>query len=557
MHAAIHLPHFALQAVLRLRPQAKRAAVAVLEVSESPSEERKADQQRLLHVNAEAERHGIHAGMAAGMAMARCAPLVLLHRNGDAEHATQNEVLECAAQWTPDYETTAPGLCVLDVSRIHDLSHRLEACGRSIHAHLASRNLQARIGFAPGADLAVLAAHAATPVLVWRDAEADGASYLRALPLSVLSPAPETAELLRLWGIRTLGELVKLPRQEVTLRLGREGKRLWDMAAGGRERLLRLFRPALRYREERELEHGVESLEPLLFLLRRMLDVLCLRLAESWQVAAAMKLELGFDDKQRREASLRIAEPTRDVDLLLRLLHTHMEGVTAPAPIICVALELTPTRPAGSQMHIFERGMRDPNRFAETLAQIEAVVGNGNAGRVKLLPSRALDAFEITPYLDEALDAPFAAKPQGGGTCQSRKAGATPWVQGPNRAALKRRRKMDATRCAAPSGLDLSCVPQPRALPWAGLSQALGLPLRRIRPVRPVDVTLRNGSPAELHTSTKNHVITRCSGPWLVSGEWWGDARWQREVWEVETNDGVLYQLTRHNGQWQLEGVFG
>jgi protein ImuB len=66
-----------------------------------------------------------------------------------------------------------------------------------------------------------------------------------------------------------------------------------------------------------------------------------------------------------------------------------------------------------------------------------------------------------------------------------------------------------------------------------------------------------DGRPAKLHTTTKTHVITACSGPWLVSGDWWGDSRWQRELWEVETSDGVLYQLTRHNGEWQLEGVFG
>jgi protein ImuB len=288
------------------------------------------------------------------------------------------------------------------------------------------------------------------------------------------------------------------------------------MASGGRERLLRLFRPTLRYREEMELEHGVESLEPLLFLMRRMLDALCLRLAESWLVASAMKLELGFDDKQRREATLRIAEPTRDVDLLLRLLHTHMEGVTAPAPIIGVVLELTPTRPAGSQMHIFERGMRDPNRFAETLAQIEAIVGSGNVGRANLLPSRALDAFEVAAYLNEENnDRP---KP-----------------------ALQRR-----VASSAKVGVQaLAC------------QDHAGLPLRRIRPIRPIEVTLQDGRPAELHTNTKSHVITRCSGPWLVSGDWWSDARWQREVWEVETSGGVLYQLTRHNGQWQLEGVFG
>jgi protein ImuB len=200
MHAAIQLPRFALQAVLRARPQARRAAVAVLDVSESPLEQAKADQQRLLHVNAEAERHGIHAGMGAGMAMARCARLVLLHRSAEAESAAQEDVLECAAQWTPWYETTAPGLCVLDVSRVHQLADRLEACGRGIHERLAARHLKARIGFAEGADLAVLAAHAAEPVLIWRDAEADGATFLRALPVSALNPAPDTAELLRLWG---------------------------------------------------------------------------------------------------------------------------------------------------------------------------------------------------------------------------------------------------------------------------------------------------------------------------------------------------------------------
>src|SRR5215213_2303496 len=131
MHAAIHLPRFALQAALRTKPPVKRAAVAVLEVTESPLEQTKADQQRLLHVNDEAERHGIHAGMAAGMAMARCAHLMLLHRNAASEQAAQAAVLECAAQWTPYYETTAPGLCVLDVSRVRHLAQRLEECGRS------------------------------------------------------------------------------------------------------------------------------------------------------------------------------------------------------------------------------------------------------------------------------------------------------------------------------------------------------------------------------------------------------------------------------------------
>lgn len=520
MHAAVYIPRFALQAVLRGTPAAAHGAVAVLEITESPLEKAKSDQQRLLHVNAAAERQGIHAGMAAGMALARCPRLTLLHRSAAEEAAAQNALIECAARWTPDYETTAPGLCVLDVSRIHDLSHRLEACGQGIHAHLAVQSLQACIGFAPGADLAALAAHAAQPVMIWRDAKTDGTAYLRELPVHTLNPAPDAAELLRLWGIRTLGELVRLPRQEVVLRLGPEGARLWDTANGGKERLLRLFRPTSRYRDEMDLEHPVESLEPLLFLLRRMLDTLCHRLAESWLVAAAVQLLLGFEDKHLHEATLRIAEPSRDAELLLRLLHTHMEGITTSAPIIRLALELVPIRPAGSQMHIFERRMRDPNRFAETLAQIEAVVGNGHVGRVKLRPSRALDAFEVVAFLDRGTDPQDLLK-----------------------AAHPRPRRR--------------ATPAPMESPLPDASGHMGLPLRRLRPARLVEVTSHHGKPVEFHTNTKHHVITACTGPWLVSGDWWTEARWQREMWEVQTCEGTLYQLTCHNGEWQLEGVFG
>ncbi len=271
-------------------------------------------------------------------------------------------------------------------------------------------------------------------------------------------------------------------------------------------RLLRLFRPVMPYRDEVELEYPVESVEPLLFLLRRMLDTLCLRLAENWLVAAAMKLLLGFEDKQARESVLRIAEPTRDMDLLLRLLQAHLDGVTASAPITRVALELLAARPVGSQMQIFERGMRDPNRFAETLGQIEAIVGSGNAGRVRLLPSRALDAFEVSAFLEDAKGSTGA-----------------PEIH-------------DAT---------------------AASRHMHGLPLRRIRPARHIEVTLLHGHPSVLHSGGKSQQVVRCSGPWFVSGDWWDDTRWQREVWEVETSEGGLHQIARHNGRWQWEGVFG
>lgn len=506
MYAAIQLPRFALQAVLRDSPRLTEIPVAVLDVFATPATEapRQTGQQRLLHVNTHAERQGIHSGMADGMAMARCPRLQLLPRDLDEELTAQNHLIECAALWSPDYEASSPGLCIVDVSRVRGVGQQLDECGHIIRQQLNAHHLDARIGFACNADLAVLAAHVAQPVLIWRDADKDATQHLRALPISSLNPSPEIAEPLRLWGIQTLGDLLRLPRQAVASRLGPEAIRLWDIAAGGKDRLLRLFRPTVYYRDEVELEHPVESLEPLLFLLKRLLDALCHRLAESWLVAQAIDFTLRFDDYQKLNSRLRIAEPTRDGELLLRLLHTHLEGFTASAPIIHVIIELIPARPAGNQMHIFERGMRDPNRFAETLTQIEAIVGHANAGRIKLLPSRALDAFEVIAFLDEA------------------------------RASSSRVITHDASEDFKP-----------------------GLPLRRIRPVHHVDVIFANQRPSKLQIRSKEHLVIRATGPWLVSGDWWDTSTWKREIWEVETSEGILYQLTCHNREWTLEGVFG
>ena len=193
-----------------------------------------------------------------------------------------------------------------------------------------------------------------------------------------------------------------------------------------------------------------------------------------------------------------MAEPTRDVELLFRVLHTHLDGLSAAAPMNYVALEIHPTRPSGNQCQLFERALRDPNRFAETLTQIEAVLGVGRVGRANLLPSRRTDAFSVVGFNDRTATIPIIAH--------------TP----------------------------------------------ASLPLRRLRPTPTVRVSLSNGKPGSFQQGREQHVITRVEGPWLLSGDWW-DAltRWDKEVWTVQTEGGALYQLARQQDAWVLEGTLG
>lgn len=491
LFAAAWLPRFHWQAVLRLHPTVSPWTAVIDGEAQTAT---KKTEGRILHASVAAEALGIHAGMTCSQALARESRLLLMHRSPEAEAQAQHDLVQTALSCTPDVESTAAGLCLLELSRVREAATQRERIGQRLHESLAAQQLEARIGFATNPDLAFLAAQAADPVLIVDD---DGHDFLQSLPILALRPAPALAQLLHLWGIRTLGQFVQLPRQDIAARLGREGVLLWDMAAGGRDRLLRWLRPVTSYREEIELEHALESVEPLLFVLKSQLDSLCARLRDDWLVAAAMLLELGFDNGESHARELRVAEPTRDADLLLRVLQSHLEGRTTSAPVMRVVLELRPARAVANQSQLFERTLRDPNRFAETLAQLESFLGAGNVGRVNLLPSRRPDAFEVVNFLQSTATADHA----------------------------------ESTPCT--------------------------LPLRCYRPPKEARVQVQQGRPSLVQVGAQTLRVLQASGPWLVSGDWWDTRAWQREVWEIAAHDGGLYQLAHEHDRWRMEGMFG
>ena len=500
MYAALWIPRYPLQALLRLPSPPVGPHIAVLDQTDSAKKGSPSEDARLICVSEAAERQGVFTGMTATQAQARCERLRLVYREKAAEETAQNLLLDCAQSWTPNFESASPDLCILDLSRAGRISGGADSCGRGILSQLKAQQLEGRLGFATNVDLATLAAFAADPLLIIGDQQQDEKSVLHQLPMRALRPSPGMSAILQSWGIETLGHFLKLPRQDIATRLGSEGLMLWDLAAGNRERLLRLIRPAIGHREEHDLEHPVECLEPLLFLLRGMLDRLCFRLSEAWLVAAALLLTLRFTDDQSHHRELRIAEPTRDAEVLFRVLHSHLDGLTASAPITHIALEIRPIRAASSQTLLFEKSLRDPNRFAETLSQIEAILGPGSVGRAVLIPRHRPDSFRIAGFLEP--------------------------------------REKD---------LRLTAVPAPLH----------GLPLRRFRPAKAVRVLCSQGIPVVLHADKKAVPLTQATGPSLLSGDWWDTQHWRHELWDTADADGILYRLIRQGETWALDGIYG
>src|SRR5881398_1441632 len=104
----------------------------------------------------------------------------------------------------------------------------------------------------------------------------------------------EIMAILHKWGIHTLGQLARLDKEQLGARLGREAVRMWERANGQSNRVLKLIRPPESFEESFEFEHEIETAEPLLFMLRRFLEQLAVRLSAIYLVAKELTLRITF-----------------------------------------------------------------------------------------------------------------------------------------------------------------------------------------------------------------------------------------------------------------------
>src|SRR5213083_2929388 len=205
--------------------------------------------------------------------------------------------------------------------------------------------------------------------------------------------------ILHKWGIHTLGQLAALDKQQLGGRLGPEAIRMWERANGQSSRVIKLIRPPESFEESFEFENEIETAEPLLFILRRFLEQLAIRLSGIYLVAKELTLRITFTDKQIYERIFKIPQPTNNVDLLFRMLHTHLENFKSEYPIVGVALSAQPVRPAKEQFGLFEATLRNPHQLSETLARLTALLGADRIGTPVLEETHRPDGFRMEPFL--------------------------------------------------------------------------------------------------------------------------------------------------------------
>src|ERR1043166_660357 len=147
------------------------------------------------------------------------------------EETAHAALLDVALSITPQVEDAAPDTLLIDLSGLASLFGNAEAIAREIASRASAIGMNVHVAVSANVETARIVARALPgPTIV---PEGEERHFLETLPVSMLSPSPELADIFDRWGIATCKALVSLPVLSLSECVGQEGVRLHAIAKIG------------------------------------------------------------------------------------------------------------------------------------------------------------------------------------------------------------------------------------------------------------------------------------------------------------------------------------
>jgi protein ImuB len=506
------------QVVVRLEPELQGKPIAILAGAPPLT--------KVFAVNQEARKLGVETGMTKVQAEA-FKGISWRWRSPSQEATAYAAVLDCAWTISPRVEDGAKraeqdfsDTAVLDLAGCEKLFGSSEKIAHDLKRVASEVGFETYVAVAGSPLTAVCAAQGFAGITVIPAGEE--CLRIGTLSLEALRIPFEFVETLKRWGIHTCAEFAVLPEIAIVERLGQEGLRWWRLAKGADDRPLIAKEFPSHFEEHMDLDSPVDLLEPLLFVLNRLLEQLCARLRMHILAIDEIKVTLTLErnDSRNKEPlfhirTLRLPVPARDSKLLLKLLRLDLERHAPSLPVTAVHMLTIPLKARSLQLGLFLPICPDPERLEITLARIQNTVGENRVGAPVLLDTHRPNAFQQDRFV----------LPE-----------------------MKEKRSVTEKQTTAA--------------------------MRIYRPPLPATVEFQEGKPTFLGCEGARRRILAFAGPWRRKGDWWSETPWARDEWDIEVrtlrakvqpersaeneNETSLYRVYKDLGakRWFVEGIY-
>ena len=423
--ACVRIPQLALQVALRERyPLYQRQRIAAVLVAtqdrtESPKQLPRrpraatADHTLLTVVaaNENALECGVRLGTSLAAARGSCSELLALREAPEQTTHALNALADALGQFGPTVSIAAPDALFIDttgvIPRTSTGTQRTRHYGVDVSVHaildvLRDQELQgvAAIASTPFAALALVSdAARRRPDLNPSPAPAHETKEIERLGLNAVGLPQKAFHALHIVGIRTVGAFMALPGSSIARRFGQHAYSLWRQAHGLEHRALPPYTLEETIQEQTRCDDAIQGVEPLCFIIKRLLDRAFSRLEGRGQGIETLSLECALDtayqlppsgleqlslpmqlphsERSGRtyETSISLGHPKRDTALWLQLIRSRLQRQAPNAPVtaICLRVKQADMLPP-KQLELF--GDPEPLETIDvTVARLAATLG--------------------------------------------------------------------------------------------------------------------------------------------------------------------------------------
>jgi DNA polymerase-4 len=246
----------------------------------------------------EARRFGVHSAMPISRAYQLCPHGVYLPVDMAKYVEVSGRIMRILREYTPLVEPLSLDEAFLDVTASRSLFGAPLEIARTIKVHIRREvRLTASAGVAPNKFLAKIASDLRKPDGLVEVRPGREEAFLRDLPIARLwGVGPAAADELATLGVRTIGELGRLPRRTLVQRLGTGGAHLWELAHGRDDRPVEPWEDPKSIGAEETFGHDTHDLAQLRATLLSQADRIAAELREQGLRGRTVTLKLRFAD---------------------------------------------------------------------------------------------------------------------------------------------------------------------------------------------------------------------------------------------------------------------
>jgi DNA polymerase IV len=246
----------------------------------------------------EARSFGVASAMPTVRARRLCPHAVFVPNDFDSYIEYSEKIRDVFTSYTPLVEPLSLDEAFLDVGGSVRLFGRPIDIARAIKKAVAGLGLPCTVGIAPNKFLAKLASARAKPdglLLVPADAVTQ---WLHPLPVGALwGVGEQTADVLRRLGLKTVGDVARMPRRTLERAIGDAlGAHLHALAHGVDERRVEPYEPAKSVGSESTFDRDLDSAADILREVLRLSDRTAMRLRAKGLCGRTVTLKIRFSN---------------------------------------------------------------------------------------------------------------------------------------------------------------------------------------------------------------------------------------------------------------------